>query len=85
MNDSRAWFPESHSKLGSSRGKKVVDLCDDVLGPGQILGSFNLGLDQMDAVDDGANSNLGKTAGDDMQHCHLGCHILKKEGVYFKV
>ena len=58
MNDTAAGFPEADPVLGSGRGKEVVHLLVDVLGPGQVLVALDLRLDQVVAVDGGGNSDL---------------------------
>ena len=44
MNDTRARFPETDTVLSTSGGQKVVDFFVDVLRPGQIGDTLNLGL-----------------------------------------
>ena len=58
MDNAAAGFPESHPVLGSGGGQEVVHLLVDILGSGQVLVAFNLGLNQMVTVDGGGDSNL---------------------------
>ena len=50
MNDSTARLPEPHTILGSRGCQEVVHLLVDILGPGKVLLSFNLCLDQVVTV-----------------------------------
>lgn len=81
MDNARAWFPETNSVLSTSGAEEVIDLSVDVLGPGQILVSANLRLDQVIAVDCGWDSHPGKTGGDELQHGHLSGGILHGHSV----
>ena len=58
MDDATARLPEPDPVLGTGGGQKVVNLLVDILGPGQVLVSFNLSLDQVVAVDSGGDRDL---------------------------
>ena len=58
MDDAAARLPEPYPVLGTGGGQEVVNLLVDILGPGQILVSFNLSLDQVVAVDRGGDRDL---------------------------
>ena len=58
MDDSGSWFPETDSVFGPGSGQEVVDFGVHIFGPGQILGSLDLSLDQMIAVDRRRNSHF---------------------------
>jgi len=81
MDNSRAWFPETDTVLGAGRLEEVVDLCVDVLGPGQILFSAELGFDQVVAVNGRGDGHLGQAGRDELQHGHLGGRVLHRHSV----
>lgn len=81
VNDTRAGLPETDVVLGASRGKEVVDLLVDANCTGQILGTANLGLDEMVAVDGGGVGNRGHASRHELEDGHLGGGILAGDAI----
>jgi hypothetical protein len=81
VDDTRAGLPETDIVLGTSSRKEVVDLLVDVNSAGKILGTTDLGLDQVITVDSGGVGNLVHTSGHELKDSHLSGGILASNTV----
>ena len=81
MNDTRAWSPETNVVFCAGCRKKVVDLFVDFLGPGKVLLSTNLSLNQMVAVYGSGRGDRVHPGGHELQYSHLSCSILASHTV----
>lgn len=81
MNNTRAGLPETDIVLGTSSRKEVVDLLVDVNSAGKILGTTNLGLDQVIAVDSSGVGNLIHASRHELKDSHLSGGILASNTV----
>ena len=75
-HDTGSWLPEADTVLGTSGSQEVVDLLVDIDGTGQVLGSADLGLDQVVTVDRSGDGSLGKTSRHELEDGHLGGSVL---------
>lgn len=76
VNNTRAGPPETDVVLGARAGKEVVDLLVDADGALEILGTADLGLNQMIAVDSGRIGDRGHAGRHELEDGHLGGGIL---------
>lgn len=81
VNDTGARAPETNVVLGTSSSKEVVDLLVDVDSTGKILGTTNLSLDQVIAVDSGGVGDGVHASGHELEDSHLGGGILASNTV----
>jgi hypothetical protein len=81
VNDTRAGLPETDIVLGTGSRKKVVDLLVDVNSAGKILGTTDLGFDQVITVDSGGVGNLVHAGGHELKDSHLSGGILASNTV----
>lgn len=81
VDDTGARLPETNVVLGSSGGKKVVDLLVDLIGTSQILFTSNLSLNQVVTVDGGRGSDGRHASRHELKDGHLGGGILASNTV----
>ena len=76
VDDTRAGLPESDVVLGAGAGEEVVDLLVDANGALEILGTANLGLNQVVAVDGAGVGDRGHAGRHELEDSHLCGGIL---------
>ena len=82
VNDTGSWLPETDVVLGARSGKEIVNLLVDVDSACKILGTSDLGLNQVVAVDGGWVCDGWHAGGHELKDSHLCGGILASNTIW---
>ncbi len=82
MNDTGSWLPETDVELSTGSGKEIENLLVDVDGSCEILGTSNLGLDKMIAMNSGWVSHGWHASRHELEDSHLSGGILASNTIW---